>query len=187
MKCSRTACKQTEKIVCRHTHDGRMYCVPCARKINEHNTPGLGLVHIPPMVKLWIVDDDEYYRTAISEDFAEALPLGRAKAFKDLFETRDQVSGPDILIVDISAVSPVAAGSDQAYSPICGFHEHFPGCTIYINFAVAKVYAEDVQALVKERCPECDIRLICWDKCDPFKDIRRIFKELADGPATANT
>jgi len=46
-ECSRAACREPGAI-CRHTHyPHRMYCVPCARKINDQ--PGqAGLVEIPP-------------------------------------------------------------------------------------------------------------------------------------------
>jgi hypothetical protein len=46
-KCARTACDR-RRAVCKHTQTGKMYCVPCARAINEHNP---GLVIIPPMNK----------------------------------------------------------------------------------------------------------------------------------------
>jgi hypothetical protein len=54
MKCARTACNRTRDIVCRHTQTGRMYCVTCARAINDNNPEHPGLVEIPKRSKqLW--------------------------------------------------------------------------------------------------------------------------------------
>lgn len=38
-RCSRTACGE-DKAVFRHSQTGKLYCAPCARRINEFN-PGL--------------------------------------------------------------------------------------------------------------------------------------------------
>jgi hypothetical protein len=47
-KCARTAC-QRPGAVCGHRLDHRWYCVPCARKINEHNPTDPPLVTIPDL------------------------------------------------------------------------------------------------------------------------------------------
>ena len=49
MECTRTACDATRDIVCRHTYTDNLYCIKCARGINEHN-PGLVVI---PQAPFW--------------------------------------------------------------------------------------------------------------------------------------
>lgn len=69
MKCARTRCPNT-LAVCRHTDNGQLYCVPCARKINEYHAtqvpPGT-----PPLVPF---PTHEEYR-AMREEIRKAKPL----------------------------------------------------------------------------------------------------------------
>lgn len=48
MKCNRTVCNNPG--TCRHSQNGHLYCLRCARKINEYNP---GLVEVPNKELLW--------------------------------------------------------------------------------------------------------------------------------------
>jgi hypothetical protein len=51
MKCGRTVCEN--KGTCKHSQNGRLYCWPCARKINEYNPMVPSLIEVPSKELLW--------------------------------------------------------------------------------------------------------------------------------------
>jgi hypothetical protein len=71
MKCHRTACNATRDIVCRHTYTNELYCIKCARGINEANP---GLVVTPRVDILWRESFNHFVKTGSgSKEFFERL------------------------------------------------------------------------------------------------------------------
>lgn len=80
MKCSRTVC-ENHVAICTHTQDGRKYCVPCARKINDahrHITPPL--VTIPSMEERQAAVAAYNAEIDLRAEVSEAIDLASASA-----------------------------------------------------------------------------------------------------------
>jgi hypothetical protein len=96
MKCARTVCHNEAR--CKHSQSGRLYCIPCARKINNAQAlfaDGVpNLIELPSterLVELWQLIDpkrlktDEEARTG-RERIAEICLLYGVEFPEEVFE-----------------------------------------------------------------------------------------------------
>lgn len=127
---------------------------------------------------VWLINDcagTAHYETL---DIKEAMPGASVRRFESVFDTRGEVKGPDVVVIDISAVGSIMGGPHNCYSPICTLHAKFPGSVIVINSAVSSYFAQDVAELVKERCPDAVVRLVDWTKGEPSESFKKILRDL---------
>jgi hypothetical protein len=134
-------------------------------------------------VNIWIIDDGEYERNAYREDIGGVLPNAKLYVAEDLFDATS-FPPPDYLVIDISAICPIGAGSHGAYSPICSVIARFPGVQVLIASAVGRTFAEDVMNDVKAHIPDAHIDIAKWVNSSYHNGVRKYFEDIAAGMKT---
>ena len=125
---------------------------------------------------VWVVDDEEYGRNSFKSDVLEVFPSASVHTAEDLYEAKD-FPPPDYLIVDLSAVSPMGAGSHHCYAPICNIISQHPGVTVVIASAVGRNYALDVEEDIKRMISDAVVT-IPEDSEGHYIAIRKYFQSL---------
>ncbi len=108
---------------------------------------------------IWIVNDEEYERKAISQDVRERIPLCTLKLFNDYFDVVEETTVPDVIIIDMTTIHPMRAGVSihAYYSPIFRLIDLFTGTTIVITSA-HEGWVKDIVNDIKDRSTESDVR-----------------------------
>lgn len=99
-------------------------------------------------MRIWIIDDNDDSSAAVAEVVADLLPEALVKRFRDLRKI-DETVGPDVVIVDVSAVCPVS----QCYmfgDFLWPFANRFPGASVIILSGLAEIVREDVMRTFAE-------------------------------------
>jgi hypothetical protein len=130
------------------------------------------------MKTLWLVNDDKDFTRWQQQDIAEVWPKAKVTTAVSLYELREKTKGPDVLLIDISAIAPIAAGAHHCYGPICAFHEKFPGTTIIINSCVSSYFLNDVRDMVMEKCPAAVVLLIDWASAKASNVLKRLLEAV---------
>jgi hypothetical protein len=113
------------------------------------------------MATVWMIDDDKDTRDMLSRDIEEIDSDARIVEFVNLRDAREKVSGPDVAIVDISAVCHLS----QAY--MCAeylwpFASRFPGCDIIVRSGLGTVYADQIRECFSENgIPTARLFVLC--------------------------
>jgi hypothetical protein len=92
VKCARTACKN-EKACCWHSQSWELYCVRCARRINEFN-PGCVVMWVPDTRdgrdgKSLISSDGKFHLGRIQGRADDDCPKWIMRAFPDMRDLGD--------------------------------------------------------------------------------------------------
>ena len=112
------------------------------------------------MMRVWIIDDQEYMRTVHgAEGRGDRWPDSDITAFDGLAAALYYSSSVDLIIIDITAVCPIER-AQPAYGPICQLIDRHPGTTIVINSALPRYVTDVVRNEVLEFAPDAHV-LLC--------------------------
>lgn len=111
--------------------------------------PSFGLQKDKTM-RFIIIDDDtdsqRQTRSIITESGGTVVGI-----YDDVYEASQYVGTIDVIIIDLSAISPLTCGPAQMYGPIASMAEKHPGSEFIIHTAMSRSYVEDVMDMVKAR------------------------------------
>ncbi len=136
---------------------------------------------------VWIIDDDKEMHDVIREGLSEeAYRRLSFSDFTDIFEAQESsAKHPDIIVIDLSSISPIMAGAHSCYAPICALIEMHPGAEIIINSGVPEDYSSEVADDVRRHIPDAIIH-IAGPRCN--NDVCGLLNALSTpGPGKETT
>jgi hypothetical protein len=112
------------------------------------------------MMRVWIIDDQEYMRTrTVPKIVRDRWPDSDITAFDTLAAALYYSGSVDLIIIDITAVCPIER-AQLAYGPICQLIDKHPGTTLIINSALPRYVTDVVRREVLEFAPDAQV-LLC--------------------------
>ncbi len=99
---------------------------------------------------VWLVDDYQSLRELHAEAITGSIANAEVREFSCVDEAKAAVGKPDVIVVDMTAVSPIFAGPEIAYKPIAELLDLHPGASIIVCSSVCASFAEEVITAVKQ-------------------------------------
>jgi DNA-binding NtrC family response regulator len=113
--------------------------------------------HKKPII--WLVDDYKDMREYHSEAITNKIPNAIIKEFENISECFSEAVTPNVIVMDLSAVSPMMLGPDKMYAPIRKLLEKHSSTSLIICSAAlfSGTVAEELQGICYS-VSNCDIK-----------------------------
>lgn len=95
-------------------------------------------------MNIWIIEDYKPAAETLIDELSDYMPDARVKYFEKLRDTNQEVRGPDIAFLDITAVCPISEAKIFGQH-IWPFAEKYPGTSIVVISTFAGYTVDSVE------------------------------------------